>query len=204
MNFFYIILIFIFFPFSCNSQILLNQLSTGLSNLWGITLLNNEEILLTQRSGNVFKLNIYNKNITKIEGVPEVHNFGQGGLLDIVFEDYNKSKKIYLCLSKKINKNKSATAVHSYDFKNDKLINEKLLFVSNKPSISSRHFGCRLAIKDDFIFATIGDRGNRQDAQNTNNHSGSVIKIKKNGSKFNNNAFSNSSPEIYSTGHRNP
>ena len=204
MNFFYIILIFIFFPFSCNSQILLNQLSTGLSNLWGITLLNNEEILLTQRSGNVYKLNIYNKNITKIEGVPKVHNYGQGGLLDIVFENHDNNKKIYLCLSKKINKNKSATMVHSYDFKNDKLINKKLLFVSNKPSISSRHFGCRLAIKDDFIFATIGDRGNRQDAQNTNNHSGSVIKIKKNGSKFNNNAFSNASPEIYSIGHRNP
>ncbi|MDA9973271.1 PQQ-dependent sugar dehydrogenase [Alphaproteobacteria bacterium] len=204
MKFVYIIIILIFFPFSSFSQTSLNKLSTGLSYLWGISVLNDKEILLTQRNGNIFKLNILNKNIIKIKGVPKVVNFGQGGLLDIVVEDINKNKKVYLCLSDKINKTKSATAIHSYDFKNNKLFNKKLLFISNKPSNSSRHFGCRLAIKGEFIFATIGDRGSRYDAQNFANHSGSVIKIKKNGSKHNNNAFKNALPEIYSIGHRNP
>jgi glucose/arabinose dehydrogenase len=204
MKLFYILLIFIFFPFSSYSQISLNKLSTGLSNLWGISVLNDKEILLTQRKGNVFKLNIFNKNIKKIKGVPKVVNFGQGGLLDIAVEDINKNKKVYLCLSDKVNTTKSATAVHSYDLKNNILLNKKLLFKSNKPSNSSRHFGCRLAIKGEFIFATIGDRGSRHDAQNFANHSGSVIKIKKNGSNYNNNAFENALPEIYSIGHRNP
>ena len=194
MKLFYILLIFIFFPFSSYSQISLNKLSTGLSNLWGISVLNDKEILLTQRKGNVFKLNIFNKNIKKIKGVPQVVNFGQGGLLDIAVEDINKNKKVYLCLSDKVNTTKSATAVHSYDLKNNILLNKKLLFKSNKPSNSSRHFGCRLAIKGEFIFATIGDRGNRHDAQNFANHSGSVIKIKKNGSNYNNNAFENALP----------
>ena len=179
MQLFYILLILIFFPFSSYSQISLNKLSTGLSNLWGISVLNDKEILLTQRKGNVFKLNIFNKNIKKIKGVPKVVNFGQGGLLDIAVEDINKNKKVYLCLSDKVNTTKSATTVHSYDLKNNILLNKKLLFKSNKPSNSSRHFGCRLAIKGEFIFATIGDRGSRHDAQNFANHSGSVIKIKK-------------------------
>jgi len=204
MKLFYILLILMFFPFSSYSQISLNKLSTGLSNLWGISVLNNKEILLTQRKGNVFKLNIFNKNITKIKGVPKVVDFGQGGLLDIVVENINKNKKVYLCLSDKVNTTKSATAVHSYDLKNNILFNKKLLFKSNKPSNSSRHFGCRLAIIGEFIFATIGDRGSRHDAQNFANHSGSVIKIKKNGSNYNNNAFENALPEIYSIGHRNP
>ena len=56
MKLFYILLILIFFPFSSYSQISLNKLSTGLSNLWGISVLNDKEILLTQRKGNVFKL----------------------------------------------------------------------------------------------------------------------------------------------------
>ena len=59
-----------------------------------------------------------------------------------------------MCLSDKVNTTKSATAVHSYDLKNNILFNKKLLFKSNKPSNSSRHFGCRLAIIGEFIFAT--------------------------------------------------
>ena len=42
------------------------------------------------------------------------------------------------------------------------------------------------------------------DSQNSKNHSGSIIKILKNGNKYNNKAFTNSLPEIYSLGHRNP
>ena len=78
------------------------------------------------------------------------------------------------------------------------------MFISNKISSSGRHFGCRLAIKNEFIFATLGDRGTREDSQNSKNHSGSIIKILKNGNKYNNKAFTNSLPEIYSLGHRNP
>ena len=63
---------------------------------------------------------------------------------------------------------------------------------------------CRLAIKNEFIFATLGDRGTREDSQNSKNHSGSIIKILKNGNNYNNKAFKNSLPEIYSLGHRNP
>jgi len=55
MKLFYILLILMFFPFSSYSQISLNKLSTGLSNLWGISVVNDKEILRTQRKGNVFK-----------------------------------------------------------------------------------------------------------------------------------------------------
>jgi len=147
---------------------------------------------------------VFNKNISKIEGVPKVYNSGQGGLLDIVFEKENNVQRVYLCLSKVIASNKSSTAIHSYNLKNNKLTNEKVMFISNKISSSGRHFGCRLAIKNEFIFATLGDRGTREDSQNSKNHSGSIIKILKNGNKYNNKAFTNSLPEIYSLGHRNP
>ena len=129
---------------------------------------------------------------------------GQGGLLDIAFEKENNVQRVYLCLSKIKSSNKSSTAIHSYNLKNNKLTNEKVMFISNKISSSGRHFGCRLAIKNEFIFATLGDRGTREDSQNSKNHSGSIIKILKNGNKYNNKAFTNSLPEIYSLGHRNP
>jgi glucose/arabinose dehydrogenase len=109
-----------------------------------------------------------------------------------------------LCFSKLVTNNKSSTAIHSYNLKNDKLTNEKVIFVSNKISSSGRHFGCRLAIKNKYIFATLGDRGARDDSQKSKNHSGAIIKILKNGNSYNNKAFKNSLPEIYSLGHRNP
>ena len=131
-------------------------------------------------------------------------HYGQGGLLDIAIEEDNNKKIIYLCFSKITKNSESATAINSYEFQNDELFNKKQIFVSNKSSRSSRHFGCRLATNSKYIFATIGDRGTRNDSQNLKNHSGSVIKILKNGNYYNNKAFKNSLPEIFSIGHRNP
>ena len=169
-----------------------------------LKILDEDEILVTQRSGNLYRLNVFNKNLIKIEGNPNVYNSGQGGLLDIAFEKENNVNRVYLCLSKVITNNKSSTAIHSYNLIKDKLTNEKVIFISNKISPSSRHFGCRLVIKNKYIFATLGDRGARQDSQNSKNHSGTIIKILKNGNAYNNKAFTNSLPEIYSLGHRNP
>ena len=171
MNFIFYILLFSLFPFIVQSQIKLEKITPELSNLWGISIIDKDEILVTQRSGNLYKLNVFNKNILKIEGAPKVYNSGQGGLLDIAFEKENDIHRVYLCLSKVITGNKSSTAIHSYNLKNDKLTNEKVMFISNKISSSGRHFGCRLAIKNEFIFATLGDRGTREDSQNSKNHS---------------------------------
>jgi len=204
MKLIFVFLTIILFPNLSFSKTILEKISPDLSNLWGISVLNNEEILFTQRSGKLFRLNVFNKEIFEVKGTPEVYNYGQGGLLDIAIEEANNKKIVYLCFSKLTKNSESATAINSYQFQNDELFNKKQLFISNKSARSSRHFGCRLAINNNYIFATIGDRGARNDSQNLKNHSGSVIKIFKNGNYFNNKAFKNSLPEIYSIGHRNP
>lgn len=204
MKFFYFFITLILIPNLSYSKTILEKISPNLSNLWGISVLNDKEILFTQRSGKLYRLNVFNKKLVEISGVPEVFNYGQGGLLDVEVEEVNNKKIIYLCLSKKSKNSKSATAINSYQFKNNKLLNKKQLFASNKSSNSSRHFGCRLALNNEYIYATIGDRGERNDSQNLKNHSGTVIKIQKNGNYFNNKAFKNSLPEIFSIGHRNP
>ena len=204
MNFIFYALLFILFPFMAQSQIKLEKITPELSNLWGVSVLNKEEVLFTQRAGKLFRLNVFKKEMYEVKGAPKVFNYGQGGLLDIAIEEDNNKKIIYLCFSKITKNSESATAINSYEFQNDELFNKKQIFVSNKSSRSSRHFGCRLAINSKYIFATIGDRGTRNDSQNLKNHSGSVIKILKNGNYYNNKAFKNSLPEIFSIGHRNP
>ena len=145
MKFFYFFITLILIPNLSYSKTILEKISPNLSNLWGISVLNDKEILFTQRSGKLYRLNVFNKKIFEIPGVPEVFNYGQGGLLDVEVEEVNNKKIIYLCLSKKTKNSKSATAINSYQFKNNKLLNKKQLFVSNKSSNSSRHFGCRVS-----------------------------------------------------------
>ena len=67
MNFIFYVLLFSLFPFIVQSQIKLEKITPELSNLWGIDIINKDEILVTQRSGNLYRLNVFNKNISKIE-----------------------------------------------------------------------------------------------------------------------------------------
>ena len=204
MKVFYIIFLLIFFPISSYCKTTLDKISPNLSYLWGLSILNDKEVLYTQRSGKIFKLNVYSKQNTKILDVSNVYHQGQGGLLDIIIDQDDKKTKVILCLSRSLSNFKASTSIYSFDLIQNTLLNKKTLFTANNPSKSSHHFGCRLAINDNFIFATIGDRGDRTNSQNLKIHSGSVIKILKNGKDYNNNAFKNALPEILTIGHRNP
>ena len=70
------------------------------------------------------------------------------------------------------------------------------------------HFGSRLAIKDNFLFASAGERGEGMIAQDPTKHPGSIIRIKIDGSiPKDNPKFQGKSdwlPEIYQIGIRNP
>ena len=91
------------------------------------------------------------------------------------------------------------------EIKGDELIKKKVLFRANNVSDSGVHFGCRLAILGNEIFMSIGDRGNRFEAQDIKSHAGSIIRINKiNGSLQNLNSINSWSPELFSKGHRNP
>ena len=104
MKLIYIFFILTILPYSSHSKILLDKVSPKLSNLWGVSILNKEEVLLTQRSGRMFRLDVFSKDILEVKGVPEVFNSGQGGLLDIEIEKKNKKQKfIYVLVKKSIN-----------------------------------------------------------------------------------------------------
>ena len=65
MKYVYVIFLFIFISHSSHSKIILDKISPNLSNLWGISILNTEEILLTQRSGKFIDLIFLKKNCLK-------------------------------------------------------------------------------------------------------------------------------------------
>ena len=205
--FIFVCLLACFSFFGCqvsSSEFKIKKIGKGLSNPWGIAVLSEDEILVTERVGNLYKINLINGSTKSIKNVPEVVAQRQGGLLDILVDKKSKNN-IYLCFSKREAEGVS-TALSVSSLKNNELVSTKILFSSNNRSNSTVHFGCRIGIKDKFVYMSIGDRGDRHQSQNTLSHAGSIIKVNKyDGSTHeSSNIENNWLPELFTKGHRNP
>ena len=174
-----------------------------LKDPWGSTFIDENNMLVTEKSGVIKLININNKNINLINHNLNFIEHGQGGLLDILF---NKSF-VYISYSENRGNWKTSTSIARAKFNNKNLI-FKNIFQADPPIDSGYHFGSRLAIKDNYLFASIGERGKGMIAQDPTNHPGSIIRIHLDGSapkdnpKFKDNP--NWLPEIYQIGIRNP
>lgn len=164
--------------------------------------LNSEELLITQKTGEIYKVNT--KNLSQSEITHEIPStfFGQGGLLDIVTEN----NVVWITCSIKKGR-KYTTAVYRAELKNNKLVNEELIYEALPYFDNGKHFGSRIEILDDYLFVSIGERGKGMIAQDPSNPIGSIIRIHKNGEYPEDNPFFTKNewlPELFQIGVRNP
>ena len=164
--------------------------------------LNSEELLITQKTGEIYKVNT--KNLSQSEITHEIPStfFGQGGLLDIVTEN----NVVWITCSIKKGR-KYTTAVYRAELKNNKLVNEELIYEALPYFDNGKHFGSRIEILDDYLFVSIGERGKGMIAQDPSNPIGSIIRIHKNGEYPEDNPFLTNNewlPELFQIGVRNP
>ena len=175
----------------------------NLNNPWGSSFVNNEEIIVTEKSGKIKLINVKSKEIIEIKHNLSFIEDGQGGLLDVLYKD----NQVWVSYSEDRKNRKTSTSIAKAKFDKKELI-FKNIFQANPPINSGYHFGSRLAIKDDYLFATAGERGQGMIAQDATKHPGSIIRIHKNGSiPIDNPKFEGKSewlPEIYQIGVRNP
>ena len=80
-----------------DSNFVHTKLADKLYKPWGIAVLNDDYLLVTQKSGELFKVNIRSKIKTEIDHNLIVSEYGQGGLLDVLY--YNE--KVYVSMLKK-------------------------------------------------------------------------------------------------------
>ena len=198
-------LIFFIFFFSSNSfsQDYNFKKLVKLDEPWGSSFLNDNELIVTEKSG---KIKIIDVNLNKVSDIKHNLNFldyGQGGLLDILFKD----GFIYVSYSENRGNWKSSTSIAKAKF-DQKELNFKNIFQAEPPIDSGYHFGSRLAIKGDYIYASAGERGQGMIAQDPTKHPGSIIRIHKDGNIPKDNpkfvGEKNWLPEIYQIGIRNP
>ena len=179
------------------------QKLVNLKDPWGSTFVDENNLIITEKNGSIKLFNIKSKKITSLEHDLDILEHGQGGLLDILY--YNNY--IYVSYSENRGNWKTSTSIAKSKF-NNQYLNFKNIFQANPPIDSGYHFGSRLAIKDDYLFATAGERGKGMIAQDPSKHPGSIIRIYLDGGIPEDNpkyeGKSNWLPEIYQIGVRNP
>lgn len=184
----------------------------GLQHPWGMAFLPNDEMLITDRIGALYRLTA-DKQLQPIANVPDVVSRGQGGLMEVeLHPDFANNHVIYLTYSKMQKaggRELATTAVHKARLEENRLVDGEDIFVAFPFSTTRHHYGSRIQFdKDGYMFVSVGDRGNRdRNPQYLDNHGGKIHRLYDDGRIPEDNPFVNTEgamPSIYSYGHRNP
>jgi glucose/arabinose dehydrogenase len=181
-------------------QMVIERVGPVLAHPWGMDFLDADTVLVTERGGNLWRIDLASGAARQLTGLPDVFARRQGGLLDVAMAD----GYVFLCYSAKLDGG-SATAIDRAVIEGDRLVRRQTIFIGNEATRSGHHFGCRLWFTAGHLYASLGDRGDRANGQNAASHAGSVIRIASNGDiPFDNPRKDGWAPENYSIGHRNP
>ncbi len=191
-----------------DSEITVKAITQGLHHPWGMAVLPDGDLLVTERRGRLLRVDPGSGETRRIDGVPAVDHRNQGGLLDVILHPaFARTGWVYLTWA---GKGEGGNAAHlgRGRLAGDRLVDFEILFVATPFVDSGIHFGSRLAFdRHGFLFMTVGDRGERSRAQDLSDHNGSVLRLDEDGAIPEGNPFvdrEGAAAAIYSFGHRNP
>lgn len=185
-----------------------NVVITKLNKPWGMALLPNSRALITEKTGNLLLVNLSTgqKEYT-IKGIPSIEKIGQGGLLDVAIDpNFSKTPWVYLSYVQ------GQDGLYGTEVGRGKLIGNELknfetLFVAHPKKRGPYHFGSRLVFdQQGHLFITLGERGDRDEAQNVQSHIGGIVRIDLPTHTMASKPFmadKKALPELYSMGNRN-
>ncbi len=182
------------------SQIKIEQLAGGLAHPWGMTLIDDGHMLITLKAGQLIRISLSSGKMTQIGGLPDITSKGQGGLLDILSDNGD----IFFCYSAPQTGRNTATSVMRARIENNQLTDKKQIFTSNFATDNGYHFGCRMVIKGNILYLSVGERNKRDTAQDGTLHSGAIIGISLTDNMLLPPARPDWAAGILSKGHRNP
>ena len=191
-------------------------LAHGLAHPWGLAFLpgpdNELRMLVTERPGRLRVVNARGQVGPPVSGGPAVDAVGEGGLLDIALDPrFSENHRVYLSYVEPVAGGTNSTAVArarlDLDGLQGRLSELQVIFRQRPKAASSVHFGSRLLFaRDGRLFVSLGEGGQRDDAQTLGNHHGKLVRIEPDGRVPADNPFVGRAaalPEIWSFGHRN-
>lgn len=183
-------------------------LSEGLNHPWGMAFLPDKSVLVSERRGRLRLLDATGKlHPQPIAGLPPIRQYGQGGLLDVALHPrFADNQLVYLSFAEQGARG-VGTAVGRGRLQGHRLHDFEVIFRLEPKTNTTYHFGSRLVFdRQGYLFITLGDRGDRERAQDLNDHAGSLIRLHDDGRIPADNPFvgrSDARAEIFSYGHRN-
>lgn len=191
----------------------LTALHTGLQSPWGLALLPDGQMLVTQKAGSLLRLSADGRTtVATISGVPPVAANGQGGLLDVAVDpDFAAGMPwVYLSYAEPgsgAEAGRNGTAVLRARLAGDALVDAAVIFRQSPKVAGDGHYGSRLVFaRDKTLFVTLGERMQGSPAQDVAQTLGKVVRIQRDGSMpADNPGFgAGARPGLWSMGHRNP
>jgi len=182
---------------------------SGLNTPWGMVFLPDGSMLITEKTGEFYR--VVNGEKTVIEGMPEIYVRGQGGLMDLeLHPKYNENGWIYISFASPEGEGEGGnTAIMRAKLEGNTLVEQQLLYKASPNSTKGVHFGSRIEFDNDgYLFFSIGERGNRDvNPQDITRDCGKIYRLYDDGRIPEDNPFvnePNAKKAIYSYGHRNP
>ncbi len=184
-------------------------LTAALANPWGLAVLPDGRMIVTQKGGSIVIASPDGKSISApLGGVPAVVAAGQGGLLDVVLDpDFASDPWVYWSYSEPGASCTAGTAVARGRLTANGFVDVAVIFRQLPKVAGSGHFGSRLVFRaDKTLWVALGERQLGSPSQDVGGHLGKVVRIARDGSVPSGNPDfgANAKPELWSIGHRNP
>lgn len=185
-----------------------HTVAEGLEHPWALAFLPEGRMLVTERPGRMRIIAADGVLSAPLSGVPAVRAQGQGGLMDVaVSPQFDEDGLIYWSYSEPGDGGTQGTALARGRLVEAGIEDVEVIFRQTPKLSRHHHFGSRIVFADDgTVFLSLGDRGDRNLAQNLDSHVGTVVRIGRDGSVPADNPFvgrADALPEIWSYGHRN-
>lgn len=185
--------------------------ATGLQTPWAFTFLPDGRLLVTERAGRMRIVGVDGQVSQPLGGLPAVWSRGEGGLLDVVVDPaFKDNAMVYWSYAEPAPadaQGRASTAVARGRLVGAALQDVQVLFRQPVKSDKINHFGSRLLFgPDGRLFVGLGDRGQRDDAQDLSSAHGKILRIASDGSTPPDNPFvarPGAVPQVWSYGHRN-
>jgi aldose sugar dehydrogenase len=184
------------------------SVAKGLEHPWGLALLPDGSMLVTERPGRLRRVGADGKLSAPLSGVPAVFARGQGGLLDVALSpDFAKDRLVYFSFSEP-GDGGAGTAVARGRLGERGLQGTQVIWRQQPKVQGPNHWGSRLVFAaDGTLYVTLGDRfSHRPEVQKLSTSIGKIVRINADGSVPRDNPLvgkDGALPEIWSYGHRN-
>jgi len=192
---------------SDRATIRVTVLASGLEHPWGLAVLPDGRMLVTERPGRVRLVSREGRLSAPLPGAPTVFARGQGGLHDVLLHrDFARTGLVYFCHAAE-GAGGASTAISRGRLTEAGIEGLERVFTAGPLFVGTFHFGCRMVWdRDGFLHLSLGDRMRPDQSQDLGAHNGKTLRLTEDGRPAPGNPFAGrpgAAPEVWTLGHRN-